>query len=115
MNVRLDVEGDLKMPGDVQTAYYYIAQEAFNNIVKHSRAHQVDVRVASTPDTVTLTIRDDGRGFDTDQVPATSLGWGSCASAQVQSARRCKLTAPRSGNNRHDDVVRGKRKARGTA
>lgn len=76
MNVRLDVEGDLKMPGDVQTAYYYIAQEAFNNIVKHSRAHQVDVRVASTPDTVTLTIRDDGRGFDTDQVPATSLGLG---------------------------------------
>lgn len=76
MNVRLDIEGDLRMPGDVQTAYYYIAQEAFNNIVKHSRARQVDVRVASTPDAITLTIRDDGRGFDTAQVPATSLGLG---------------------------------------
>lgn len=76
MSVNLNVEGDLEMPGDVQTAYYYIAQEAFNNIVKHSRARHVDVHVASTPDAITLQIKDDGRGFEAHQVPATSLGLG---------------------------------------
>jgi len=94
MKVTLDIEGDLRMPGDVQTAYYYIAQEAFNNIVKHSRARRVDVRVASTEEAITLSISDDGRGFDAEQVPATSLGLGIMreranaigASLQVQSA-----------------------------
>jgi PAS domain S-box-containing protein len=76
MNVTLNIEGDMKMPGDVQTAYYYIAQEAFNNIVKHSRARQVDVHVTSTPEVISLRISDDGRGFDTSQIPATSLGLG---------------------------------------
>lgn len=76
MKVTLEVEGDQDMPGDVQTAYYYIAQEALNNIVKHSRATEVRVHVIGAPDGVTLRISDNGRGFETSQTPATSLGLG---------------------------------------
>ncbi len=76
MKVSVEIEGDLDIPGDVQTAYYYIAQEALNNIVKHSRASQVQIRLIRTPDTITLHIADDGRGFEANQVTPTSLGLG---------------------------------------
>ncbi len=76
MAVTLEVEGDQNMPGEVQTAYYYIAQEALNNIVKHSRATQVRVHVTGAPESVALTISDNGRGFEISQKPATSLGLG---------------------------------------
>ena len=44
---------------------YRIAQEALQNVVKHSRANHVVLTLADSSDEVTLTVQDDGRGFDT--------------------------------------------------
>jgi signal transduction histidine kinase len=46
------------------TYLYRIAQEALNNIIKHSEAKQVWVILSRSGDTVTFIIRDDGKGFD---------------------------------------------------
>jgi signal transduction histidine kinase len=57
-------------------ALYRIAQEALNNVAKHSGAGQATVRLCCGPERVALHIADDGRGFDVDGVPPTHLGVG---------------------------------------
>lgn len=44
---------------------YRIAQEAMQNVVKHSRAAHIALTLDDGPDEVTLVIQDDGRGFVT--------------------------------------------------
>ncbi len=68
------VEGEIQLPSNVKVALYRIAQEVFNNIAKHARATQVAVTLHRMPDRITLTIQDNGRGFDLDSVSAAKLG-----------------------------------------
>jgi PAS domain S-box-containing protein len=74
--VSLKIEGAESFPPEVKIALYRIAQEALNNIVKHARATQVGVRLSSQPGQVELVIRDDGCGFDPDQIFSGHLGLG---------------------------------------
>jgi signal transduction histidine kinase len=78
----------LTLSTDLHVALYRIAQEALNNVVKHAQARQVDVRLVCVPrnpfpsagngkggeGNVTLDIRDDGRGFDPEDVSPEHLG-----------------------------------------
>jgi PAS domain S-box-containing protein len=63
-----------RLPAPVQVAMYRIAQEAFNNIAKHSDASQVLVRVETQTSRALLEIKDNGRGFAQTDVPATHMG-----------------------------------------
>ncbi len=81
--VTVTLEGDCPhLPPDVQLAFYRIAQESLNNIARHAEASQAAVSLRCEPDPLTgetrltLTIRDDGRGFDLATVPADHLGLG---------------------------------------
>jgi len=74
IDVTLTVRGRRKVPADVQTAFYYIAQEALNNIVKRADASRVDVWLESNRDHVELVIGDDGKGFEGDMIPPASMG-----------------------------------------
>jgi len=65
-------QGDL--PAEVQIAFYRLCQEALNNIAKHSGAGQVVIHLQYDGGTVTLTINDNGRGFDPEQVPSGHYG-----------------------------------------
>jgi PAS domain S-box-containing protein len=49
---------------DLATCLFRVLQEALHNAVKHSGAHHFDVKVRGISNTVCLTVRDDGRGFD---------------------------------------------------
>ena len=49
---------------DLALAIYRIAQEALTNVVRHAEATQVDVRLRIVRGSLTLTVQDDGRGFD---------------------------------------------------
>lgn len=77
-NVALALDDVPPLPPDVQIALYRIVQEAINNIDKHADAKNVGVSVeVSTVDTgerLTVTIVDDGRGFDMTDISATSMG-----------------------------------------
>ena len=52
-----------RLPLDTATHLFRIAQEAFTNVMKHSGATQVYVRLWRMNGEVTLSIRDNGRGF----------------------------------------------------
>jgi len=52
------------LSGDVESELLRIAQEGMTNILKHAKAQNVEVNLAFGADAVTLTIADDGVGFD---------------------------------------------------
>ena len=52
-----------RLPGEVETAVYRIAQEALANVVKHSGAKTAAVVVRRGAREVTVEVTDDGRGF----------------------------------------------------
>lgn len=62
--VELDLQ-ECSLPPHVEMSVYRITQEALQNIVKHAAASHVELSLRSTQDGVTLTVRDDGLGFDT--------------------------------------------------
>jgi signal transduction histidine kinase len=58
----------------VKLVFYRIAQEALNNIAKHSGARQVDLSLKCQASGMNLLIKDDGLGFDTGSLPAGHMG-----------------------------------------
>lgn len=58
----------------VATHLYRIAQEAVNNILKHSGSKKIHLAVARAAGGLKLTIQDFGRGFDVGQVSRSGLG-----------------------------------------
>jgi signal transduction histidine kinase len=55
-------------------ALYRIMQEALGNAAKHARAKRIDVRLARANGHVTLTVKDDGVGFDRGRLTTSGLG-----------------------------------------
>lgn len=70
----LVLDGDVRLPPDVHTAVYRVAQEALNNVQKHSQATTASVRCSAGPDRVELTVVDDGIGFDPANLQGDRLG-----------------------------------------
>ncbi|WP_213300870.1 cache domain-containing protein [Paraburkholderia sacchari] len=56
--------GAAPLPDAVNTVLFRIAQEALTNIVKHADARRAALTLDVAPNGVTLTIADNGRGFD---------------------------------------------------
>ncbi|MGA6925861.1 MAG: PAS domain S-box protein, partial [Desulfosarcina sp.] len=52
--------------GNIATAAYRITQEALTNVARHSSAKQAKVSLVLGDDLLTLIIRDNGNGFDSD-------------------------------------------------
>jgi PAS domain S-box-containing protein len=75
--VTLEVEGACAMPADVKIALYRIAQEALNNIAKHSGASRAQITLHCRPQQVSLHIIDNGHGFDLNQAAQGSFGLGN--------------------------------------
>ncbi|MBE2223527.1 MAG: sensor histidine kinase, partial [Anaerolineae bacterium] len=74
--IALSIEGERPLPPEIQIALYRIAQESLNNISKHAGASQVTLNLAFSTQTVRLTIADNGRGFNPDDITHASLGLG---------------------------------------
>lgn len=58
-----NVDG-LEINPDTQTACFRVAQEAITNIVRHAGAKNVAVELGCEAERLTLSVRDDGAGFD---------------------------------------------------
>ncbi len=72
--VSLVIEGDCELSQDVKIVFYRVAQEALNNIAKHSGARQVDVHLQCQPGQMRLMIKDDGLGFEPGSITPEHLG-----------------------------------------
>jgi ligand-binding sensor domain-containing protein/signal transduction histidine kinase len=54
--------GDI--PADIAIAAFRIAQESIHNVLRHAQARSITVSVRRDPKRLSLTVRDDGLGFD---------------------------------------------------
>lgn len=58
---------------DSEIHIYRIVQEAVNNVLKHSQATEAAVVLKAEPGRVTISIRDNGRGFDPSKLDFANL------------------------------------------
>jgi len=68
------IQGERKVPLNVEIVLYRIAQEALNNIAKHAQAQRVTLELSYEADSVRLLITDDGQGFKLTEQPSTGYG-----------------------------------------
>jgi PAS domain S-box-containing protein len=61
---------------EVEIALFRIAQEALNNVARHSQAKNVRIDLRGTAEEAVLTIEDDGRGFDRERDRVEKTGYG---------------------------------------
>jgi signal transduction histidine kinase len=54
----------MHLPAGVEEVIFRVAQESLNNIAKHAQAHSVQVSLVQGQKQITLSVTDDGRGFD---------------------------------------------------
>ena len=59
---------------DLTVCLFRVVQEALQNALKYSKAHEVSVRLRGLPDGLALTIVDDGVGFDVNEASGRGLG-----------------------------------------
>jgi two-component system sensor histidine kinase DegS len=64
------VAGEVRrLPPDLELACYRIVQEALNNVVQHAKAAHAWLQVHFGAQYLILSIRDDGEGFETPDLP----------------------------------------------
>jgi signal transduction histidine kinase len=65
IKVGLEIVGtELRLPSELETAVFRMAQEAISNISKHAQAEHVNISLDFSNSAVVLDIEDDGRGFE---------------------------------------------------
>lgn len=67
---------EVKIEQTTAIALFRIAQELMNNIIRHAAARSAIVQLSRTNGQLTLTVEDDGRGFEPQSLEFTQgIGW----------------------------------------
>ncbi|MPZ89867.1 MAG: GAF domain-containing protein [Nitriliruptorales bacterium] len=64
VEVELEVEGERRLDSEAEPEVLRIVQEALHNALRHANAERVTVRLALDGQPVSVTVSDDGTGFD---------------------------------------------------
>src|SRR5215468_3451433 len=72
VTVSTDLASD-DLPDEYKTCIYRVVQEALHNCSRHSHATAVRINVRQEPNQLTLSIRDNGKGFDVKQSKGLGL------------------------------------------
>ena len=99
LQTEFQVEGEEHLPLAVAEELFWIAVEAFNNLLKHAEARKAMVNLSFAEDWVRLSIADDGLGFDPESDRrASGMGLRSIAERVERIGGRLDLTtAPGQG------------------
>jgi signal transduction histidine kinase len=75
-----EIEGKpVRLPSEYETVLFRITQEALTNIAKHAQATRAEIRLQTSSSQISVSIRDNGRGFDPQDVlreDGLHIGWG---------------------------------------
>ena len=69
----------VRLSSEYETVLFRITQEALTNVAKHANASHATVRLVIQPTRISLSIQDDGRGFNLDDAlrgDSSHTGWG---------------------------------------
>jgi PAS domain S-box-containing protein len=94
-----DVDFD-RLAGPIETALFRIAQEALRNACLHSRSERIRVELTASENTVRLSVRDWGTGFDPTDVEEGRFGLrGIRERARLLGGTATILSAPQQGTH----------------
>jgi two-component system, NarL family, sensor kinase len=102
LRVNLDARGfENRLPSSVEIAVYRVIQEVINNMIKHSKADTIDVKLVRANDAVNLYIADNGVGFEKDLIAKSKgIGWKNILSRISMLNGQIEVdTQPGSGTN----------------
>lgn len=78
----------------VRHSLFLAFKEALTNVVRHAHARRVELRLAVKPDCFTLTIEDDGQGFNVAEVTGDSgNGLGNMRERLASVGGRCTISS----------------------
>jgi len=97
INLKEQCSADLTITIETQNHLYRVAQEALNNAIKHAGARHVQVELSVDPDTVRLSVLDDGRGLLADAPPVTGLGFKTMRDRAAAMGARLSIAPPSGG------------------
>jgi NarL family two-component system sensor histidine kinase LiaS len=94
------VSGERETPLEIEQALFRVAQEALANVAKHSGAEHADVDLVYAPDTLTLRVADDGRGFDPAKTTGDGFGMRSMRDRLLKLGGRVDVESKPGGGTR---------------
>jgi signal transduction histidine kinase len=80
--VRVSLEAENlpdRLPDEIETTLFRIAQEAMVNVARHSKAEHLSIALSQQRGQIVMTLADDGEGFDSTSVSLAlehGRGWG---------------------------------------
>ena len=74
IRARLLCDNEISISSEKERALYYILQEALNNILKHTQAKSILVKLKQRKHSIYLEINDDGGGFNPKNIERGGLG-----------------------------------------
>lgn len=93
-------EFDVRLSAKIKLTLFRIIQEQVNNVLKHSEARNliIELMLAETDTNIELSITDDGKGFNAENVRKTGLGLSNITSRAELSGGKVNIqTAPGQG------------------
>ncbi|HLX67665.1 MAG TPA: 7TM diverse intracellular signaling domain-containing protein, partial [Puia sp.] len=90
---------EVRLPIDYRQHIYLILKEAINNLVKYALATKAFLEVTFDHECLTLTVRDNGRGFDQATPPTGNGLSGMERRAAMMNARLSVRSAPGEGTS----------------
>jgi two-component system NarL family sensor kinase len=63
-----------RLEQSTEIVLYRVVQELLNNTIKHANAAESHVQISRNGNTVSLTVEDDGKGFDVDSIKKNGIG-----------------------------------------
>jgi len=101
--LKIHLEMDTKVewetiPAVIKMHVYRILQESINNSIKHSHAEIITVTIIEQHKILTLEIKDDGYGFNTQQ-ESVSMGIKNIKSRTAEIKGNCKIDSSQKGTS----------------
>lgn len=100
LHVELETPKRLFLDGWRQREVYYIITEALNNIIKHSEANRVIIRLGHVDGVFSLEVLDNGRGFNPDLVRVGGMGLANMKARAINLAGELSITSNPQGGTR---------------
>jgi NarL family two-component system sensor histidine kinase LiaS len=77
IDIAWEMDDDIVLPRGIEDHLFRIVQEALSNALRHAKATRLEVRLTKPGDSIRLSIRDNGVGFDLNDRKHTSYGLDS--------------------------------------
>ncbi|MFC2042918.1 histidine kinase [Chloroflexota bacterium] len=74
ISAKVRISDDCSLPKEVEQTIFRVTQEALSNIARHSQATQIEVELTCDQNDFSITISDNGRGFDAASMKGKGVG-----------------------------------------